>query len=331
VALAAILAGCADGDEQDLGARPPAPTTAPPAVATPDVPAPSAGCEAGARTPAGTTDATLASGGEQRRYQLIVPPSYDGTTPAPLLLLLHSLTVDYRLAAFPTGVAATAPGQDAVVVVPSGLVDDTTPYWLAVPTADNHDLDFLEALLDHLEGELCLDTARVVSTGLSNGGQMSSLLACRLGDRITAIVPIAGVEFPGDCGRPVPVHAFHGTDDEVVTYEGGGLNAARIAEIHHFRGDLPAGVPVHEGVDPAMEAWAAHNGCDPEPEERRRSADVVERTWSGCEAPTSIQVVEGGGHTWPGRSVPGFEDMLGYTTMDVDATEVVFDIVAAGP
>jgi len=146
----------------------------------------------------------------------------------------------------------------------------------------------------------------VFSTGLSNGGQMSSLLACEASDRITAVAPVAGVEFAQSCrGDPVPVMAFHGDADPIVPYAGGGLDAATIADQNAWHGDVPAGVPQHEGVDAAMANWADHNGCDPEPTEERISPEVIRRTWVGCDAETVLYVVEGGGHNLPGQVVHG--------------------------
>src|SRR5207344_2551663 len=137
-----------------------------------------------------------------------VPEHYDGKTPMPVVLGLHALTVSYLSASAITGFADMAPRHDFIGVAPSGRLDGTTPYWLAAPTADNYDVDFIGDLLDLLESQLCVDTARVYSTGMSNGAQMSSLLACRLPDRITAVAPVAGVEFYDVCdGRPVPVVA----------------------------------------------------------------------------------------------------------------------------
>ena len=127
-------------------------------------------------------------------------------------------------------------------VAPSGRLDGTTPYWLAAPSVDNYDLTFINDLLDVLEAKLCVDPRRIYSTGMSNGAQMSSLLACRLANRITAVAPVAGVEFYDTCrGRPVPVIAFHGTADPIVTYAGGGLNATRIADLQFWKGNVPAG------------------------------------------------------------------------------------------
>jgi polyhydroxybutyrate depolymerase len=155
---------------------------------------------------------------------------------------------------------------------------------------------------------------------------MSSLLACRRSDRITAVAPVAGVEFAESCvGRPVPVMAFHGSADPIVSYDGGGLNAARIADLQYWKGQRPGGVPVHHGVDAAMAAWARHNGCDPDFVEERVSPEVRRRTWPNCDAETILYVVDGGGHTWPGKPVPGFEATFGHGTTDIDASTLIFD------
>src|SRR5262249_23501702 len=153
-------------------------------------------------------------------------------------------------------------------VSPSGRVNGTTPYWNAAPVRGNEDVAFLARLLTQLEATMCIDMSRVFSTGMSNGAQMSSLLACRLPGRITAIAPVAGEEFLAPCnGAPVPIMAFHGTADPILPYRGGGLNATRIATINRYAGDPPPGLPKPLGIDASMRLWAAHNGCDPTPVE----------------------------------------------------------------
>jgi polyhydroxybutyrate depolymerase len=319
VALVWLVAACT---ADDIGADPVSTTTdrhSPP----------SSGCTRPSIGP-GVSERTLVSGGVERRFELTVPDGYDGTTPLPVVLSLHALTVPHTASAGLTGFADMAPRYDFIGVAPSGLRDDTTPYWLATPSDENHDVVFFDDLLDHLEQELCVDPARVFATGASNGGQMSSLLACRLSDRITAVAPVAGVEFYEVCsGRPVPVMAFFGTADPVVTYEGGGLNAARIADLHHWKGRRPDGVPVHAGVDAAMAAWAVHNGCTEDFVEERISPEVLRRRWPDCEAETILYVVEGGGHTWPGKPVPAFEATFGHGTTDIDASSLMFDFFLA--
>ena len=184
----------------------------------------------------------MTSGGIERKFQLTVPQNYDGKKPFPILFGLHALSISNTFVSGMTGFADMAPQFDFIGVAPLGRLDGTIPFWLAAPSRDNYDVQFIGDLLDKLEREMCVDRARVYSTGMSNGGQMSSLLACRIPNRITAVAPVAGVEFSDTCrGRPVPVIAFHGTADPIVTYEGGGLNAARIADVGLLEGQRAAG------------------------------------------------------------------------------------------
>lgn len=267
----------------------------------------------------------MTSDGVQRQFQLTVPESYDGKTPLPIVLGLHALSVPHQVTTGLIGFADMASRYDFIGVAPSGRLDGPIPYWLAAPTVDNHDVTFIAELLDLLEAELCVDPARVYSTGMSNGGQMSSLLACRLPDRITAVAPVAGVEFPEECrGGPVPVIAFHGTADPIVTYDGGGLNATRISDVIYWKGDIPPGLPQHHGVDAAMRTWASHNGCDPKPVEERVAPEVRRRTWKHCKADTVLYMIDGGGHAWPGKPVPQFEASFGHATTQIDATTLIF-------
>src|SRR5205814_3358644 len=84
------------------------------------------------------------------------------------------------------------------------------------------DLQFVRNLLDELDRTLCVDDRRIYATGYSNGAFLSSAIACVLADRVAAIAPVAGVlSLPGCApSRPIPVIAFHGTADPIVTYDG---------------------------------------------------------------------------------------------------------------
>lgn len=337
-AVALLVMACSsggDGDREEArnGASPTTTAATPPT--TEGGPAPSDGCGATPPAAPGTTDETITVDGNEGRYQLIVPEGYDGTTPLPLVFGLHALTVSYTFVPAGAGFADMAEEYDFIGVSPSNFVDNGTFFWMAAPVPDNPDVAFIDQLLDELEAELCIDTTKVFSTGQSNGAQMSSVLACQLSERITAVAPIAGVEFPAEAGvcddRPVPVMAFHGDADPIVTYEGGGLNAATIANLHYWKGDPPPDVPAHEGVDVAMDNWAAHNGCAAGRVEERVSPEVLRFTWEGCEAETVLYVVEGGGHTWPGRPTPGFEEQFGHTTMDIEATPLMFEFFLGPP
>jgi polyhydroxybutyrate depolymerase len=286
---------------------------------------PSTGCASRAAAKTGTTYANIRSGGHERVYQLDVPASYDGTKAYPLVFALHSLTVDYRIVPAMGGFGDMRQSYRFISVSPSGLLNQGAPYWNAAPAAHNYDVAFLSHLLDHLEATLCIDKAKVFSLGMSNGAQMSTLLACRLPNRVTAVGAIAGVEFNEPCdGAPVPVIAFHGTADPYVPYRGGGLNSLTIARMNFYRGHVPVGLPTPHGVDASMALWARHNGCTAAPVEQRISHEVRKRVWQHCEAPTVLYIVDGGGHSWPGKPQPAFEKTFGHTTTDIDATQLIF-------
>ncbi len=233
----------------------------------------------------------MTSGGVERKFQLTVPPNYDGRKPFPVLFGLHALSISNTVRVGHDGVRRHGAPVRLHRGRAVGAARRHDPVLAGRPARDNYDVRFIGDLLDKLEREMCVDRARVYSTGMSNGAQMSSLLACRIPNRIAAVAPVAGVEFSDTCrGRPVPVIAFHGTADPIVTYEGGGLNAARIADVDYWKGNVPPGLPQHHGVDAAMQTWAKHNGCDAKPVEERVAPEVRRRTWQHCKADTILYV-----------------------------------------
>jgi polyhydroxybutyrate depolymerase len=319
VAIVLLAAACAGkGTSRSTASTS---TTARPAPTSSHATGPSAGCNAKSPKP-GVTDNTITSGGKARTYQLDIPEGYDGTRPYGLVFALHSLTVDYRIVMGMSGFDDMQKKYRFIGVSPSGLVNPV-PYWNAAPVKKNYDVAYLTDLLNRLEKRFCIDTAKVFSIGMSNGAQMSSLLGCRLPDRIAGIAPIAGVEFNRPCsGAPVPIIAFHGVMDPIVPYKGGGLNSVAIADQNFYKGAVPAGTAKPTGVDESKKNWAKHNGCDPKYVEKRISPEVRKRTWQHCQAATEIYLVDNGGHAWPGKPQPAFEKSFGHGTTDIDATNL---------
>jgi polyhydroxybutyrate depolymerase len=328
LALGIAMAACSGSNGSSRVTTPSNPRAA--VGATTTTAAPSAGCDRQTVPAPGVSERTFTSRGVERMYQLTIPEHYDGTKPLPIVLGLHALTVSHLFVAGMIGFGDMSSRYDFIGVAPSGRLDGSTPFWLAAPSNDNYDVDFIAELLDRLEAQLCVDRARVFSTGMSNGAQMSSLLACRLPDRITAVAPVAGVEFADTCNDgPVGVIAFHGRADPIVSYDGGGLNATRISDVQYWKGAVPDGLPVHHGVDAAMRTWAAHNRCDAEPIVEHVTKNVEHRTWQHCDAPTELYAIAGTGHAWPGKPVPAFEPTFGPGTTEIDASTLIFDFFFA--
>lgn len=258
--------------------------------------------------------------GMKRTFRLHVPASYDGTTPVPLLLVLHQFTDTARGMQKLTGFDAIADTEGFIVAYPQGRFRR----WNTSPSGRTGDLAFLLALIDWVAAHYNLDERRVYATGASAGGMMSQYLA-RNTDRIAAIAPVMGAVQPavldsGTHSGPVPVLMIHGTADPVVPYgvEGTLSNSG------------PHGAFL--SVPDNIARWAELNGCDNTPEIVPLSSGdcMVDQIVYSCAegAETILYRVEGGGHTWPGRKnrYPAF--IVGKTCMNLDASRAIWDFFA---
>lgn len=319
----------------------PEPTQEPP---TPEAPTPeptqepdSVECTAG--TAPRVADQTIDVGGIERSYRLTVPSSYDGMTPMPVVLDFHGFSSSGTQQAQMSGFAELAEQEDFIAVHPQGTGD--LPFWdLGLEGAFVvDDVGFIDALLDRLEEDLCVDPARIFSTGMSNGGYFSARLACDLADRIAAIASVAAVFHPDDCApeRPIPVLAIHGTDDTIVPYAGGestltgedGLfEDAEIEQTDASRELLGQAIPDE------VEEWAMTNGCGAEHERVDVTEHVAAERWAPCDGDSEVvfYTVDGGGHTWPGSdALVGFEQFVGPTTFEIDATALIWEFFQSHP
>jgi polyhydroxybutyrate depolymerase len=298
----------------------PAPDSTDAASAPTDTPAPVGGntSECGEHA-AGESDGTIVTDdGRTRTYRLYVPGSYDGATPMPLVLNFHGYGSNAREQEAYSAMPAAAEANGFITVAPDGT-GSPQEWWLVGSILPGYvdDFAFTRQLVTKLESELCIDPARVYATGISNGAAFASLAACQLNDVLAAVAPVAAEPYsdyycPGK--SPVPIIAFHGTDDQLVPFEGGSS----------LRG-LPV-KPAREN----MQGWAAFNGCDPTLQSNRVASDVVREWYGDCTngADTELYVIEGGGHTWPGA-----HDVfvLGDTTHSIDATSLLWEFFAAHP
>jgi polyhydroxybutyrate depolymerase len=185
------------------------------------------------------------------------------------------------------------------------------------PEGMDKEVQFFSDLIDALSMNYNIDQTRIYANGMSNGGGMAHLLACKLSDRIAAIGGVAGAylhqwEF---CQpkRPVPVIAFHGTKDPFVPYYGG-------PTISH-RSPYKFG-PVEEWAA----KWARRNGCEDKRDIIPAIGKVRGVRYTNCDEDVEVILysVEGGGHTWPGGDeLPRW--LVGHTTQEVNATELMWE------
>ncbi len=183
---------------------------------------------------AGSASATLAPGNytrsmvfdaQTREYDIHVPPSYDGTTPVPLVLDFHGFTATKNSQHIISGFAPLSDTKGFIVVYPQGLFNS----WNAGTCCGQavaqgiDDVGFSRALISAVAAEANIDRRRVYATGLSNGGAMTQRLACEAADAFAAAAPMA---YPipliplSSCqpSRPMPVLMFMGLTDQLVSY-----------------------------------------------------------------------------------------------------------------
>lgn len=262
-----------------------------------------------------TFDATgLDGGGVERTYRLAVPDDYDPDAAHPLVLNLHGSGSDALQATVYGDVARAGTARGMIVVAPDAIDGQ----WDLAPQGT--DGEFLDALLADVASRYCVDEDRVHAVGMSLGAWRAAAQACGFPGRIASIALVTVEVFPAEC-EPMPVVAFHGTDDVVVAYGEGGGTVDRDAAVN---GGLP-------GTLENMAGWAANGGCGAEADVEPIGDDVTWHRYPDCDEGVSVELytIIGGGHTWPGADI-----ILGppeQTTATIDATELALDWFEAHP
>ena len=222
------------------------------------------GCRQPAPAPTPTrsshADVSLRSSDLDRSYKQYVPASYDATL-TPLVIDLHGYLSGADVQAMMSDFGAFSEHAGFIVATPQG--NGPLPYWNAVPHPDlPDDVQFISDVIDDVSSRLCIDPTRVYVAGLSNGAFLTSLVACRLADKVAAVAAVAGLQMPADCSpsRPVPILAIHGTADQFVPYDGGPGPALDTLKWNAESTRAFAGLP-YAPVTDTLGEWAAIDGC----------------------------------------------------------------------
>ncbi|MEO6318932.1 MAG: PHB depolymerase family esterase [Acidimicrobiales bacterium] len=270
-----------------------------------------AGCGGGSDDASPTTTTSVASttstrpvevgstelGPEDRPASLVAPDEV--TAPAPLLLLVHGYSSDAAQQDAYLGVTEQARSRGLYVLLPDGTGEPSGKrFWDAGPACCNFtgtpvdDVAYLQGLIEEAIEARPIDPNRIYVFGHSNGGFMTYRLACELADQLTAVAVLAGADQPndGDCrpSRPVSVLHLHGTDDGVISYDGGRITAP------------------YPGAVETVVRWAARGRCDAEPVQGEpldlvpdiEGAETRVTAFDGCAPGIAVQLdtIDGGGH-----------------------------------
>lgn len=176
----------------------------------------------------------------------------------PLVLFLHGLGSSAQQSFEITPLAELAARDRVHVIAADGTVDSAgRRFWNAGKACCNfddqpvNDVARLGALLDTWSQRPDVDPDRVYLAGYSNGGFMAHRLACERGDKLAAVVALAGgVETTGACPQQpkLSVMMVHGDADHIVRYSGG--------QVFQKPG-LAAFLPMPDG----LREWGKRLGC----------------------------------------------------------------------
>ncbi|HUI83721.1 MAG TPA: PHB depolymerase family esterase [Candidatus Binatia bacterium] len=258
---------------------------------------------------------TIHVGGRTRSYIIHLPANH-GSSPMPLIIVLHGATQGAANVERMSGMSGLADRNGFIALYPEG--NGRLPTWNAGNCCgyaqNNHvdDVQFLRVLVSKLEKEYRIDTQRIYVTGISNGAMMSYRVACEMADVVAAVAPVEGAQnLPCKPSAPVSVIVFHGTADRLVPINGGSTPY----QIGPRRTD--------SAVADTVAFWVKQDGCTPTPH-HKESNEVRIDTYSGCKdgSAVAVYVIPGGHHLWPGTAISGVK---------LSATEVMWKFFAAHP
>jgi len=187
------------------------------------------------------------------------------------------------------------------------------------------DVAFLNQMLDQLPLKYSVDAHRIYATGLGDGGFMALRVGCAMADRVAAIAPVAA-DLPKTMiclpSRPVPALFIDGTEDPVISYNGGSYKPGQFHML---------------SAEDSVKAWARFDRCVEKPAQGKLpSADPKWKetktfTFSGCreDAQVVLYAVKDGGNTWPGGEQYMIEKEVGKVSNALNANEAIWNFVGA--
>ena len=233
----------------------------------------------------------------QRSYIMYVPSSYNPSNPVPLVFCFHGYGSNSTTNFNYTNFRSISDTAGFIVVHPQGTLLQGVPHWnvggwTLASTTD--DVGFTDALIDSISSNYSINADRIYSTGMSNGGYMSFLLACQLSNRFAAVASVTGSMTPqtyNNCNpqHPTPILQIHGTVDGTVPYGGN-----------------PTWT---KSIDDVLQYWSNFNNCNPNPsitalpDLNTTDGSTVEYYIydNGDNGSTTEHFkVNGGDHDWPG-------------------------------
>ena len=242
--------------------------------------------------------------GLERSFLIYVPTNIKEN--AHLVVAIHGYTSSAKTLMGYSGINQVADKEGFLVAYPQGTKDSRDNNFFNVgyefhSDSKVNDVNFIREIVLNLTKDYKLNSKRVFATGMSNGGDMSYLLACTSSDLFTAVAPVAGVMMKDtleNCNpvKKIPIFEIHGTKDSISKFEGDMNNEDKWGAYY----DLPS----------TIEFWVNKHALSEKETiqlENKNTEDgttiTFERYWSDeSQREVWFYIVNDGNHTWPGMT-----------------------------
>ncbi len=220
-----------------------------------------------------------------------------------MVIVMHGYTGNMHDTASYVGMNELADEHGFLVAYPQGTSDSDGNNFFNVgydfhSSSNVDDVGFVRAIVQEIGNLHGLNKDAIFATGMSNGGDMSFLLACQASDLFRAVAPVAGsmmTNMLSQCEPEIalPVLEIHGDEDKVTRLGGDKENED--------------GWGAYWDLETTMAFWANINGLSERKEVLSEYPNgdgklVRSITWHSKEYSREVRflVVKGGGHDWPG-------------------------------
>lgn len=170
----------------------------------------------------------LKIGDTNREYIVYLPK--DLSANSPLIFVCHGYSGSAESIMNETQMNLLADTNGFAICYPQGLTDKNNKTFWEVGysfTQDRKvdDVAFLTKLVTHLQEKYNLSKENTFATGMSNGGDMSIMLACNAPTVFKAVAPVCGSlmkKVYNSCGNsiPIPICMINSTSDKITWWEG---------------------------------------------------------------------------------------------------------------
>ena len=265
-----------------------------------------------------------------RSYQLWVPAGYTGSTPVPLMVMLHGCQQSPSDFAAGTRMNATADTRGFLVLYPAQSVFANGSscwnwFYIANQVRGSGEPSIIAGMIDQVKAGYSVDGARVGAAGISAGAAMATILGCTYPDRVRRVASAAGMMYGGattatggvnamfygsiyspdgegsDCAsqmgsyrRSIPVLVFQGTADGVVNP----VNATQVVGQWTQTNDIATDGSDNGNVDATADATVSGTAC-------RSYTQYDYRDSATGAVMVRKYLVSGMGHAWSGGSSAG--------------------------